>query len=329
MPTLPSRAAPAALALAVALTGLAPAPAGAHDREQRRAERAHARLDALLKDPPQGPDRFYSVGKELLSSGDYGDAAVAFEEAAKRSQKPGNSHYNRACALALGGWTDAAFASLRAALDAGYDDPDHMAEDEDLERLHGDPRFAALLADAELLEMPPVNPGHHGGGWFGSWGRGHDRGAVRESREAAERLRAYLARHPGSGRAAYGLGIAQLNLREYEASARAFEAALSLGYRPAATLYNLACVEARRGRPEPALAYLDRAIEAGFHEPWQLRTDDDLDALRGDARFRAAVAKAKALAKADDHGRHGGLNWTWGSGFTWDDDEDDEDVEED
>ncbi|MFO0583553.1 MAG: tetratricopeptide repeat protein [Anaeromyxobacter sp.] len=327
MPTLPTRLAPAALALAVALAGLAPAPAGAHDRAQRRSDRAHARLDALLKDPPPGPDRFYSVGKELLSSGDYGDAAVAFEEAAKRSQKPANSHYNRACALALGGWTDAAFAALRTAIDAGYDDPDHMADDEDLDRLHGDPRFAALLADAEALEMPPVNPGHRGGWWFGAWS--HDHGAEQESREAAGRLGAYLARHPESGRAAYGLGIAQLNLREYEASARAFEAALSLGYRPGATLYNLACVEARRGRPDAAFAYLDRAIDAGFHEPWQLKTDDDLDALRGDGRFRAAVAKAKSLARADDRGRHGGrggLNWTWGSGFTWDDDED---VEED
>jgi tetratricopeptide (TPR) repeat protein len=195
-----------------------------------------------------------------------------------------------------------------------------MADDEDLERLHGDPRFDALLREADALELPPVNPGRRHGGWWGwTWG-GRDEGRS-ESREAAARLGAYLADHPRSGRAAYGVGIARLNLDDYEAAAQAFLRALELGYRPSATLYNLACVEARRGRVEDAFRYLDRAVEAGFHEPWQIRTDDDLRALRGDPRFRAAVRKAGALGHDEGrHSGHGGWSWDWGQGWSWSED---------
>jgi len=321
MPTLAavSRAtrAAAAVALVAAALGLSPSTAAAHDPHRGR-ERDRARLDALLRSPDPSADRLYALGNRLLRADDLDGAALAFAESAKRSERPGNAYYNLACAHALKGSTDEAFRALRAALEGGYDDPDHMADDEDLESLHGDPRFDALLREADALELPPVNPGRRHGGWWGWSGRDDGR---RESREAAARLGAYLADHPRSGRAAYGVGIARLNLDDHEAAAQAFQRALELGYRPSATLYNLACVEARRGRVEDAFRYLDRAVEAGFHEPWQIRTDDDLRSLRGDPRFRAAVKKAGALG--GDEGRHhrsGGWSWDWGSGWSGSDD---------
>jgi tetratricopeptide (TPR) repeat protein len=307
MPTLAVVArgarATAALALVAAALGLAPV-AGAQDR---RAHRSHdrERLDRLLREPNPSAERLYALGNHLLREDDLDGAARAFSESARRSTRPGNAYYNLACALALRGSTGEALDALQAALDGGYDDPDHMAEDEDLESLHGDPRFAGLLRDAEALESPPVNPR----AWHRWRWDGRDDGQ-RESRAAAARLEAYLAAHPRSGRAAYGVGIARLNLDDHEAAARAFLRALELGYRPAATLYNLACVEARRGRVEEAFRHLDRAIEAGFHEPWQIRSDDDLDALHGDPRFRAAVRRAGELARAEGH-RAGGRGWSW------------------
>jgi len=54
--------------------------------------------------------------------------------------------------------------------------------------------------------------------------------------------------------------------------------------------YNAACVEARHGDPEAALAHLERAHEL---EPEQVakyaRGDDDFASFRDDARFRAIV----------------------------------------
>lgn len=55
--------------------------------------------------------------------------------------------------------------------------------------------------------------------------------------------------------------------------------------------YNLACFEARTGRPEEALAALRRAAEL---EPDQVRRfapgDSDLDSIRDDPRFASAIA---------------------------------------
>ena len=55
-------------------------------------------------------------------------------------------HYNLACSLALVGHTGEAIDSLERAVELGYDDGAHLAEDEDLASLRHDPRFTALLA---------------------------------------------------------------------------------------------------------------------------------------------------------------------------------------
>jgi Flp pilus assembly protein TadD len=81
---------------------------------------------------------------------------------------------------------------------------------------------------------------------------------------------------------------------EFDAASPAFSRALDLGYRPGSALYNLACVEARRGDKDEAFRYLDQAIEAGFDAASQIRSDDD---LRGDPRYAQAIRKADAKAR--------------------------------
>lgn len=99
------------------------------------------------------------------------------------------------------------------------------------------------------------------------------------------------------GRAQYSLGLAHLQNEDFEVAARAFSRAVELDYRRAASLYNLACVESRRGDMERAFDYLDRAIDAGFDAARQIRSDDDLDNLRGDPRHAQAIRKADAKAR--------------------------------
>jgi hypothetical protein len=43
---------------------------------------------------------------------------------------------------------------------------------------------------------------------------------------------------------------------------------------------------------------LDLAIASGFHDRWQLETDPDIDALRGDPRFPAILEKLRTRSKA-------------------------------
>jgi len=249
-------------------------------------------LDELLADPHASADALYQAGKQSLREDDYDGAARAFREAARRSTRPGSSLYNLSCALALGGRSGEALDALQSSIENGFDDVGLMRTDEDLRSLHRDPRFEALVRDAEALELPGVGPGNDASSWERSR-------FERECREALSRLEPYFASHPRSGRAVFGIGQARLGLADYEPAARAFSRAAELGFRPSASLYNLACVEARRERLDDAFRHLDQAIDAGYHEAGHMRSDEDLDNLRGDPRYRAAIQKASDLARAE------------------------------
>jgi len=54
--------------------------------------------------------------------------------------------YNLACSLALLGEGDQALDALACSIQLGYDDPEHLAEDEDLMSLRASDRFRELLA---------------------------------------------------------------------------------------------------------------------------------------------------------------------------------------
>ncbi len=60
-------------------------------------------------------------------------------------------------------------------------------------------------------------------------------------------------------------------------------------------LYNLACFSALVGENEKALDWLDKAVDAGFHAPGKIQSDDDLDSLRNTTQYKAILAKAKKL----------------------------------
>jgi hypothetical protein len=57
--------------------------------------------------------------------------------------------YNAACFQSLAGDKDAAFTSLRRALALGFRNLSHLQEDSDLTLLHGDPRWAEIVAQAQ------------------------------------------------------------------------------------------------------------------------------------------------------------------------------------
>jgi tetratricopeptide (TPR) repeat protein len=96
--------------------------------------------------------------------------------------------------------------------------------------------------------------------------------------------------HPEIGRAWFNLGYTKLALREAEGTVDAFQRALTLGYRPATTAYNLACAHALLEQPDQALTWLSRAEAAGLKIADLALWDPDLSPLRSDPRFRAMAA---------------------------------------
>jgi hypothetical protein len=62
--------------------------------------------------------------------------------------------------------------------------------------------------------------------------------------------------------------------------------------------YNRATAEAARGRLDAAFADLDKAVKNGLVSPGYVEADMELQPLRGDPRFGAVVAKARAATQA-------------------------------
>ncbi len=61
-------------------------------------------------------------------------------------------------------------------------------------------------------------------------------------------------------------------------------------------LYNMACFNALLGNSDKALAWLEKAVEAGFYAPGKIAGDTDLESLRREPKFKAALTRATELA---------------------------------
>ncbi|HEY6099675.1 MAG TPA: M56 family metallopeptidase, partial [Anaeromyxobacter sp.] len=252
-----------------------------HEMAERRS--AVRRLEALAADSKSTGKEYYESGRQLLKAGDYPASAKAFHRAAELGHRPGTSFYNEACALSLAGEKVPALDALQRAIENGFDSPDMFRKDDDLDAVRGEARFGKLQALADELEMPVV-----------SIGRKIFRSDERRAwREAADRAREVAGRHPELGRVWFALGYAEIRADRPEAAAEAFQKALDKGYRKPTTLYNLACSYAKLKQNDRAFDFLFRAIDAGFDENFTLRHDDDLDNLRGDARYRKALKLAE------------------------------------
>ncbi len=256
-------------------------------RQERKAESAAKRYERIAAGPGSG-ERYYEAGKELLDAGSFDLSARAFQNAADQGYRVGTSLYNEACALSRGGQTRAALDLLQKSLDAGFDQPDLFARDDDLDNVRDDPRFAAIEREARDLSLPGYN----------SWFLGSSRNRS-QWREAARKFEQYARAHPQKGRAWFNLGFASLAGERPEAAAEAFQKALELNYRKPTTMYNLACTYARLDQKDAAFDWLFKALDAGFDAAGTLRGDEDLDNLRGDPRFRKALTIARAHEKSE------------------------------
>jgi tetratricopeptide (TPR) repeat protein len=236
----------------------------------------------MSDDPPVSADPWYSVGKELLRAGEYDRAADAFRESAQRATRPGTSLYNAACALALQGDDESALVELERAVEGGFDDPKLLKADPDLASLHGNPKFDEIVKTEDALAMPRLRIGSS-----------LHRSDLEAWKKVAAEFEAYASAHEDSGRALFNAGYARLYSGDTAKSAEHFARALDLGYRKPATLYNLACAEARQGNVDRAFEWLGKALDAGFDGKGMLRSDNDLESLRSDPRFRELVRRTE------------------------------------
>lgn len=100
----------------------------------------------------QSADALSVEATEAYGAADYAESARLFAAALDAGSRSSGDAYNAACAFALAGDEDAAFEHLLLALSLGWTDAGHLQRDSDLDALHDDPRWPAVVAGAESRE---------------------------------------------------------------------------------------------------------------------------------------------------------------------------------
>jgi len=175
--------------------------------------------------------------------------------------------YNLACFNALSGNQDEALTWLEKAVDAGFQAPNKINSDSDLESLRGHPRYQAALDKASKVAL-----------------RARTDDVVLNSSKKGE---------------AFKLSMQAWQVYEqndYEQGLKLVEQAYEVAPKDSRVLYYLSCFHALLGHDDRALDFLDQAVDGGFYCPQHISKDPDLERIRPTQRYRAAVERAQEKA---------------------------------
>jgi len=237
------------------------------------------------------PDDFewYRVGSRLLRFRDFDRATIALTQAVDRLGYRGTSAmYNLACAYALKGDRALGLEWLEKAINAGFDDNDKIKNDPDIASLRGEPRFKQIQELSRLLSISQFNDKES-----------HDTNYSKTRwAPAVKTYEAFLQREPTNGRGWFNLGYALHYSSDHARAIEAFERAIQFGYRPPTSMYNVACGYSMMGNRDAAFQWLEKSFDAGFDIGGYIESDEDLNNLRSDPRFK------RFQKIADDEQKH-------------------------
>jgi tetratricopeptide (TPR) repeat protein len=116
-----------------------------YGKVQREWRAALPRIEAAVKKYPHLGQTWFNLGFAAFTLG-RGDKAIRpFEKAVELGYRKVSSMYNLACAHAIAGHVDQAFAWLDKAMAAGFDSWWLIRQDADLDNVRYDPRFRKYL----------------------------------------------------------------------------------------------------------------------------------------------------------------------------------------
>jgi tetratricopeptide (TPR) repeat protein len=119
---------------------------------QRQWQAALPRIEAATRNHPQIGQAWFNLGLARLVVGQPAQAVAPFEKAVDLGYRKSTSMYNLACAHALAGHKDEAFAWLDKAFANGFDGSWLIRQDADLDDIRYDPRFRKYLELARVHE---------------------------------------------------------------------------------------------------------------------------------------------------------------------------------
>jgi beta-lactamase regulating signal transducer with metallopeptidase domain/tetratricopeptide (TPR) repeat protein len=89
--------------------------------------------------------------------------------------------------------------------------------------------------------------------------------------------------------------------KSFDKAGRAYENAARFGYESGKAFYNAGCSYALNGQTDAAISMLQNAVKEGFDDPEMYASDDDLNSLRGDDRFKKLVDQTMKSDKGQEN----------------------------
>ncbi|MBN1422715.1 MAG: tetratricopeptide repeat protein [Planctomycetes bacterium] len=124
-------------------------------REAGDLEGSIRKLRAVLEESPGDFRANYEMAFTMLLARRFPEAIQHFRRALEVDPKDVLSLYNLACAYALAGQAGEALDALEAAVDNGFEDPEHIEADPDLESLRDRDRFKRIVERAREKGRAP------------------------------------------------------------------------------------------------------------------------------------------------------------------------------
>jgi phospholipase/carboxylesterase len=277
------------------------------------------------------PPDFNKLQRELRQAYDSGNYQKALETAEKMHElRPDDidTMYNMACMHCLLGHKDKAYEWLEKAIDAGYDDADHLSSDDDFKTIRGEDRFRDIVK--KLREGSKKAPAKKEGEKETKKTEGKkekkqtEERAEKKTEKRAEKKaeqkeqpekpkKPAQPEKPAKPEKPGKAGQFQLSEREKVAKveeltqelikasdAKEHWKALSLALEArvlldnALTNYNAACMYSILGKKDEAFCYLERAIDLGGlpNMAKQMEGDSDFDNIRKDPRYAELLKRA-------------------------------------
>lgn len=249
-------------------------------------------LSGLFTLPAAGQDdepTFNKLAQQMRSAHRNGDYKKMLELSEKmHDMRPDDVRviYNIGCAHCLLGDDEKAYTWLEQAIDKGYADADHLANDYDLRTIRGERRFRRMLRqlrdkmrkpDEEATQKEETKPESK---------PAPKRPELTEAqrREKVTELTGKLMEAARAGR----------NEKALEYAEQALEVA-DVGL----TNYNVACMHSLMGHTDKAFKYLNIAVEKGMGRPMvaQIEGDSDFKNIREDSRYEEVLKKAREFDK--------------------------------
>lgn len=249
-------------------------------------------------------EAWYTLAWAAHENEDWESSAIGFMRAAEADYTAAKSSYNAACALARLNRSDEAFAWLKLAAEAGFNDARLAREDADLDNIREDSRFEEALRQLANAKAPKNNWAYpqlsslFNGGIVNVTEMDAQEADAREVGRAG--WEAFLTealpleqRYPDQGAMRFRVGFAMLMLNRPAEAIERFEAAQKLDYMPAKSAYNIACAQAMLGNADAAIKVLSGLEVSGGPSAEEMEADYDLRSLREDPRFIKLVAKRR------------------------------------